>query len=113
MEAVSETGIPENEKQGVMIAYVLHVLGSFTGLTAIVGIIINHIRVNEVTSEFARSHHRWMIRTFWWSLLWVVIGGITTLIFIGFLILFAVTIWWIYRLVRGILNYVDNKPMQI
>ena len=41
MEAVSETGIPENEKQGVMIAYVLHVLGSFTGLTAIVGIIIS------------------------------------------------------------------------
>jgi uncharacterized membrane protein len=31
--------------------------------------------MTNAVQDLATRHHRWMIRTFWWSLLWGVIGG--------------------------------------
>ncbi len=56
----------EQERNILVIAYVLHALALVTGLTAIAGVIVNHIKINETQSPFIRSHHSWLIRTFWW-----------------------------------------------
>jgi len=91
--------------------YILYALSYFTGITAIVGIVINYIKQEEVAGTWLESHFRWQIRTFWFGLLWAVIGGITVVILIGFAILFANFVWIIYRIVKGWLNLNDNKPM--
>lgn len=91
--------------------YVLYALSYFTGLTAIVGIIINYVKKDDVTGTWLESHFRWQIRTFWFGLLWAVIGGATVIIGIGFAVLFANFCWVIYRIVKGGLNLNDNKPM--
>jgi uncharacterized membrane protein len=94
------------------IIYVLYALSYFTGgITAIVGIIINNVKKDEVAGTWLESHFRWQIRTFWFGLLWVVIGWATILFLIGMVILFANFCWIIYRIVKGWLNLNDNKPM--
>jgi uncharacterized membrane protein len=96
----------------VFVAYVLHFLGAVTLLTSIAGLVINYLKRNDVPPPYA-SHHRWMIRTFWWSVIWGLIGSALVYIGIGYLILLAVLIWWFYRLVRGVITMGDNRPMPV
>ena len=100
-------------KSLTQVVYVLYALSYFTGVTAIVGIIINYVKKDEVAGTWLESHFRWQIRTFWFGMLWAVIGAATILIVIGMAILFANFCWIIYRIVKGWLNLNDNKPMTI
>ncbi|MDX8400480.1 MAG: hypothetical protein R8K20_09575 [Gallionellaceae bacterium] len=57
------------------------------------------------------SHFLWQIRTFWWSVLWGVLGVVLTLVLLGFFILIADGIWVLYRIIKGWLKLNDGKPM--
>jgi len=98
-------------KSLTQVVYVLYALSYFAGITAIVGIIINYVKKDDVAGTWLESHFRWQIRTFWFGLLWAVIGAATIIIFIGMAILFANFCWIIYRIVKGWLNLNENKPM--
>lgn len=104
-------GGSEVERNTLLIVYILHGLAIFNGLTAIIGVVVSHIKVGEVGSDFARSHHRWLIRSFWWGLMWMVIATVLMIIGIGFLIYLVVAVWWIYRVVRGFINFAERRPM--
>ena len=111
-----EIVVPDNEKMKSLrtltqVVYVLYALSYFTGVTAIAGIIINYVKLEEVQGTWLESHFRWQIRTFWFGLLWAVIGVLSMVILVGFAILFANFCWIIYRIVKGWLNLNDNKPM--
>ena len=93
------------------VIYALYAASLFIGITCSVAIIINYVKRDDVAGTFLESHFRWQIRTFWFGLLWGVLGGLTLLLFIGWLILAANGIWFIYRIVKGFLNLNDNKPM--
>jgi uncharacterized membrane protein len=95
------------------VVYVLYALSYFTGVTAIIGIIINYVKQEEVQGSWLESHFRWQKRTFWFGLLWAVLGGMLVVFGIGFAILFANFCWLIYRIVKGWLNLNDGKPMPI
>lgn len=95
------------------VVYILYALSYFTGVTAIIGIIINYVKQEEVAGTWLESHFRWQMRTFWFGLLWAVIGAATVVILIGFAILFANFCWIIYRIVKGWLNLNDGKPMTV
>lgn len=104
----------EEQRSTLLIAYVLHIIGPFTAFVLnVAGLILNHIKAATTTNHFIRSHHSWMLRTFWWSLLWSIISGVLCLILIGYLGLLAVGIWWIYRVVRGLINYSERLPMPV
>ena len=98
-------------KSLTQLVYILYALSYFTGVSAIVGIIINNVKKDDVAGTWLESHFRWQIRTFWFGLLWAVIGMLTAFIVVGFAILFANFCWIIYRIVKGWLNLNDNKPM--
>ena len=88
------------------------VAGGFVfGLPSLAAVFLNYLKRGDVNGTWLESHFRWQIRTFWYGLLWGVLGAITTLIVIGWAILFADCVWIIYRLVKGWLNLNDNKPM--
>jgi uncharacterized membrane protein len=102
----------EADRNILLIAYVLYALGPFTIFSvAIAGVIINHLKINETHNHFIRSHHRWLMRTFWFSLLWSIIGIALILLIVGYAIGVAVAIWYIYRVIRGALNFSERKPM--
>ena len=69
------------------------------------------LKREEVAGTWLESHFDWQIRTFWYGLLWALIGMATLVILIGFAILFANCVWIIYRVVKGWLYFNDNKPM--
>ncbi len=113
------------------IVYALHAFSAITGLTSaafivtafltgwpsIIAVIINYVKRDSVRGTFLDSHFSWQIRTFWWSLLWVVVSGLMIATFIGMVIgipiLLLAGIWVLYRIIRGWLNLLSRKPMPI
>lgn len=93
------------------IIYALYAASVLVGITSIVAIVMNYVKKEEVAGTWLESHFRWQIRTFWFSLLWGVVGLITALIFIGWIILLADGVWFIYRIVKGWLRLNDKRPM--
>jgi uncharacterized membrane protein len=74
-------------------------------------VVMNYVKKDEVAGTWLESHFRWQIRTFWFGLLWGVVGGLLAIVVVGFAVLFAAAVWIIYRIVKGWLNLNDNKPM--
>jgi len=91
-----------------LIAYLLHLFGAVVGLTSIAALILNYIRSNQYGEA---SHHRWMIRSFWWTLLWLAIGWLTLFMLIGWVICFAAWCWYVYRHIRGLVALANGEPM--
>ena len=99
-------------RQLTLVVYVLQALSFAFGLTAIVGVIINYVKKDDVAGTVYESHFDWQIRTFWWGLLWSVLGFI--LIFalgLGLVVWFVAWIWAIYRVVKGWLKWNDGQPV--
>lgn len=94
-----------------MIIYVLYAVSYLVGITALIAIIINYVKRDDVAGTFMESHFRWQIRSFWFGLLWFVIGGILAIVLVGWAIIFATWVWLVYRVVKGILYLNDGKPM--
>ena len=91
--------------------YILQGLSFFLGgITGLAGVIVNYVKLDEVQGTWIEPHFRWQIRTFWIGLLWGVIGFITTFIIIGWLILLVISIWVIFRIVKGALALNDGLP---
>jgi Predicted membrane protein len=93
------------------VVYALQAAGFFVGLTWIVAVVINYVKRDDVRVTWLESHFSWQIRTFWWGLLWAVVGGILVLVVVGFAVLFADAVWIIYRIVKGWLSLSENKTV--
>jgi uncharacterized membrane protein len=100
-----------NLKQLTMITYILYAVSWVVGITAIVAIVVNYVKRDDTAGTIYESHFTWQIRTFWWSLLWAVIGFALAFVLVGIPILIADAIWVIYRIVKGFLNWNEDKPM--
>lgn len=87
------------------------------GLPSIVAVILNYVKRADARGTFIESHFRWQIRTFWFTLLWCVIGGLLFATVVGALVaipmFLAVGVWVIYRVIRGWLALKDGKPVPI
>ncbi|WP_333875196.1 DUF4870 family protein [Methylobacter sp.] len=104
----------ETEKSAITLTtviYALYAASYFVGVTAIVAIVMNYVKQDDVAGTFLESHFRWQIRTFWFGVLWGMLGTITMVFMIGWLILAANGIWIIYRIVKGWLRLNDGKSM--
>ena len=91
--------------------YALQAASFLFVITLLVGVIINYVKRDDVQGTWLESHFRWQIRTFWFVLLWSVIGFITTVILIGYVILFVNAVWLIYRIAKGWLSLHDEKRL--
>ena len=87
------------------------------GWPSIIAVIINYVRRREVRGTFLDTHFSWQIRTFWWALVWCVIGGLLTITIIGAVIgipiLLLLGVWVLYRIARGWLALMSHKPMPV
>ncbi len=127
--AVSATVPPPSLVTVTHIVYALHALSLLIGVTtaativgafvfgvpSIIAVVINYMKRGEAKGTFLESHFRWQIRTFWFALLWCVIGGMLFITIVGIplalAVFFATGIWAIYRIARGWLALRDRKPM--
>jgi uncharacterized membrane protein len=102
----------------VGIAGSVSVVGSFVGsVPSIAAVILNYVKRGDARGTWVDSHYRWQIRTFWYALLWAIIGWIFIVTVIGIVIggpiLIALTIWLIYRIARGWLSLKDKRQMYV
>ena len=97
----------------------MHTVAPFTLWSlSVVALIINYIkRTNELDALYS-MHHSYMIGTFWWTMLWLLLSGplwAVTFVSLGLLplgpIAFCIIgLWYIYRFVRGWLRFSAGKP---
>ena len=102
---------PDSARSIATVVYALQAAAVFVGLTALVGVIVNYIKRPDVAGTWLESHFRWQIRTFWFGLLWGLVGILTTAVAVGYLVLLALLVWWIYRVVKGWLYLADGKGL--
>lgn len=99
----------------MQILYGLHTLAWFSGGSfAVIALVINYIRRADESEGLYRLHHSYMIATFWWTLLWLMLLAPLWLLFLlpGWLAYFLVLLWYLYRCIRGWLRFNADRPPQ-
>lgn len=95
------------------VAYALFAISWMTGgLALLIAVIICYVKRGDARGTFYASHFAWLIRTFWVALIAGAIGVATLHIGIGFVILGVLTIWMVYRIVKGWLYLFDGKVLR-
>lgn len=132
IDGKNQTALPSDDLVTLThIIYGLHAFSMLTGISSaafivtaflsgwpsIIAVIINYVKRDNVRGTFLDSHFSWQIRTFWWSVLWVVIAGVLIATFIGMVIgiplMVVVGLWILYRIVRGWLTLAGRKAMPV
>ena len=91
--------------------YALQAAGFLFGITWLIAIIVDYVKRDDARGSWLESHFSWQIRTFWWGLLWGVIGGVLLLVLVGYLVLVANAVWIIYRIVKGWLRLAERREI--
>jgi len=85
------------------------------GWPSIIAVILNYVKRSEVRGTWLDTHYSWQIRTFWFALLWLAIGGVLFLTVVGipvaFVLWFGTGIWVLYRIIRGWLALSSQKVL--
>ena len=98
------------------------VVGAFVfSLPSIVAVVLSYLKRGEAAGTFLESHYRWLIRTFWFAVLWGAIAIVITLvlvltivgILVAWLPVLVVGVWLIYRIARGWLALKDGKGLPV
>ena len=96
------------------------IVGAFVfSLPSIVAVVLSYLKRGEAAGTFLESHYRWLIRTFWYAVLWgaiaVAITVVLVMTIVGILLallpVLVVGVWLIYRVARGWLALKDGKPL--
>jgi uncharacterized membrane protein len=105
---------PEREKalrQIAVVVYGLQAAALLVGVTVLVAVMLAYLRRGEAAGTWLESHFRWQIRTFWWWLAWTVLGIATLVVVVGFFVLLASAVWYVYRIVRGWSELNERRPI--
>ncbi|CAM5781653.1 DUF4870 family protein [Castellaniella caeni] len=118
---IQEENTPDTEKgltqrQLVHLMYGLFAVGilsaGFFGAAAIAAVVLAYLKRGDMVGTVYAGHVDWIIRTFWWGLLWLVLSAAATVIFIGFATGLVAVVWIIYRLAKGWLaHFAGETPL--
>jgi uncharacterized membrane protein len=92
------------------------VAGGFVfGLPSLIAVFLNYLKRGDVTGTWLESHFRWQIRTFWFTLLWLVLYGLLVITIIGiplaWILIVLLGLWVGYRVVRGWIALSGVRPV--
>lgn len=132
---------PESERLLVLLVYGLFLIAPpFGGVTALIGVVIAHVRLAHVSGSNHASHYRNQIRVFWTMLVYALVVLTVMSFAMGFsifslfwpwswpwqavmlgagwamllpalgLLSLAMVVWYYWRLVIGFVRELDDKP---
>ena len=115
---MSETNLAEFEEKTagdrtvMQVLYGLHTLAWFSaGAFAVIALILNYLRRSDEHDALYVDHHNYMIATFWWTLLWLVLTSpLWLLIMPGFIAYGVIWLWYLYRCIRGWMRFNAHRP---
>jgi uncharacterized membrane protein len=112
---MTDAVLPEAEEKRLrdlaLLVYALQAIGFVIGLSWIVGVVVNYLKIDDARNTWLETHFNWQLRTFWLGLAGMAVAWLLMVVKIGVLIGFAVTVWAIYRVAKGWLALNDRKPM--
>ncbi|HWK70965.1 MAG TPA: hypothetical protein VNS29_09010 [Burkholderiaceae bacterium] len=73
----------------------------FFGVATIAAVVLAYLKRGDAAGTVYANHFDWVIKTFWWGLLWVVLSALATFIFIGWLTGLIALVWIVYRVIKG------------
>ncbi len=114
-QAGSSTAIGDTEsnRNVVQVIYLLQALSFAFGVTGLVAVIVCYVKRDDMRGTWLGTHVSWQLRTFWWGLLWTLVGFALMVVVVGVFVLCANAIWVIYRIAKGWLRLNDRRPMDI
>lgn len=113
--------VDSNRESGLartaMLDYGLHIAGLLLslGVLSVVALIINYVKRPSSRGTIFESHFTWQIRTFWWTLFWMVVLAVPVALTLGlaYFLFFIPAIWYLYRMIKGLLYLNDRRPMPV
>lgn len=96
-------------KTNALVAYILMVLGLFTGVFWLAGAFWAMVKKSEAQGTRFEDHYSNIISTFWWGLGLTILGFLFMVVIVGYFLLIAVWIWSIYRIVTGLAKITSNR----
>ncbi|GAB3027064.1 DUF4870 family protein [Bowmanella dokdonensis] len=100
----------EAAKTNALIAYCLMAAGLFTGIFWFIGVFWAMVKRAEARQSRFADHYENITTTFWWALGLGIVGLVLAIVLVGYAVLFAVWLWVIYRIVKGLARLTSNKP---
>ena len=102
----------EQRRNYMYVIYGLFAAGIFTGgLAVLIGAVIAYAKREDMAGTIYADHISFLIKTFWVSLAGFVICSILILVLIGFWLMPLVGIWYVFRVVVGIIRLLDNRTV--
>ncbi|WP_298013395.1 hypothetical protein [uncultured Castellaniella sp.] len=93
------------QRQLIHLMYALFAVGILSagilGAAAVAAVVLAYLKRGDMVGTVYAGHIDWIIRTFWWGLLWLVLSALAAFIFIGFITGVVAMVWIIYRLAKG------------
>ena len=94
-----------------LVVYILYLAGLVIGISGLIGLVVAYVNRGKA-GGFVETHYTWQIRTFWIGLLYALISGVLIIFAIGFVLLFAVAVWFIVRCIIGIQTLQRGEPIK-
>ena len=94
------------------VLYGLHTIAwASMGTLAVIALIVNYVKRADEHDAVYASHHNYMIATFWWTILWLVVTSPLWILLVlpGAIAWTIVGLWYLYRCVRGWLRFSDGR----
>ena len=110
-----ETKTP-GDRTVMHVLYGLHTIAwASAGVLAVIALIVNYIKRADEHDAVYASHHNYMIATFWWTVLWLVVTSplwlfLILLLPVGPFAAFVIGLWYLYRCLRGWVRFADGRP---
>ena len=101
----------EPGQTNALVIYILYLTSLVIGVTGIVGILLAYLNRGKA-GGFVESHYTFLIRTFWIGLLYALISVVLMMLVIGFLLIFAVAVWFIVRCILGLQALQRGEPVK-
>jgi uncharacterized membrane protein len=109
-ESGSAVSVTQDRAGTAKAVYVLYIVGWVIPIIAqIVGVILAYTNRDDAPA-WLRTHYQFQIRTFWIGLLFGIISLVTTLIFIGWLLMLLTLIWMTVRCAKGLKLIFEGAP---
>ncbi|HMN92580.1 MAG TPA: hypothetical protein PKC60_05050 [Hydrogenophaga sp.] len=79
----------------------------------VVALIVDLVKRSDAAGTWQDSHFGWRIRTVVWAAFWYLVTWPLWLLLLlpGMLAWFVISIWFLYRIVKGMVRMNDNRPV--
>ncbi|MEG3220517.1 hypothetical protein MID13_18230 [Vibrio gigantis] len=109
---VINTGLSEKDKNAkthAIVAYALMLLGFFTGISFLAGGIWGIVKKSDAQGTVFADHYDNITKTFFVSIVLTIIGALTVVFVIGYVVLLVAAIYTLWKLIAGLAKITSDK----